>query len=61
MLVWLAMLVASLMRLGKLPTAISHVQLMPLVLGVAAAARSLGKNASTNGGLRRAWCWACRD
>ena len=61
MLVWLATLVAFLMRLGKLPPAISHVPFMLLVLGVAAAARSLGKNTSTNGGLRRAWFWACRD
>lgn len=36
MLVWLATLVASLMRLGKLPPAISHVPLMLLVLSVAA-------------------------
>jgi hypothetical protein len=37
MLVWLATLFASSMRLGKLPPAISHVPLMLLVLGVAAA------------------------
>ena len=37
MLVWLATLFASLLRLGNLPPAISHVPLMLLVLGVAAA------------------------
>lgn len=36
-LVWLATLFASVMRLGKLPPAISHVPLMLLVLGATAA------------------------